>query len=83
MVDFEIKNELKKNQEESKDKEKLRQNFAAFSNVLAITNNMVNFRFSDDLVDKYLTFSKEYFTFTKEQMDQIMELLVVWKSALE
>ena len=83
VVDFEIKNELKKNQEESKDKEKLRQNFAAFSNVLAITNNMINFRFSDDLVDKYLTFSKEYFTFTKEQMDQIMELLVVWKSALE
>ena len=83
VVDFEIKNELKKNQEDSKDKEKLRQNFAAFSNVLAITNNMVNFRFSDDLVDKYLTFSKEYFTFTKEQMDQIMELLVVWKSALE
>ena len=44
---------------------------------------MINFRFSDDLVDKYLTFSKEYFTFTKEQMEQIMELLVVWKSALE
>ena len=83
VVDFEIKNELKKNQEESKDKEKLRQNFAVFSNVLAITNNMINFRFSDDLVDKYLIFSKEYFTFTKEQMDQIMELLVVWKSALE
>ncbi len=83
VVDFEIKNELKKNQDDSKDKEKLRQNFAAFSNVLAITNNMINFRFSDDLVDKYLTFSKEYFTFTKEQMDQIMELLVVWKSALE
>ena len=83
VVDFEIKTELKKNPEKSKDKEKLRQDFAAFSNILTITNNMVNFRFSDDLVDKYISFSKEYFSFTKEQINQIMELLVVWKSALD
>ena len=83
VVEFEIENELKKNEEASKDKEKLRRNFAAFSNVLTITNNMVNFRFSNDLVDKYISFSKEYFSLTKEQIDQIMELLVVWKSALQ
>ena len=83
VVDLEIKTELKKTQEKSKDKEKLRQDFAAFSNVLTITNNMVNFRFNDELVEQYISFSKENFSLTKEQIDQIMELLEVWKSGLE
>ena len=83
VVDLEIKTELKKTQEKSKDKEKLRQDFAAFSNVLTITNNMVNFKFSDELVEQYISFSKENFSLTKAQIDQIMELLEVWKSGLE
>ena len=83
IVDLEINTELTKTPEKSKDIEKIRQDFAAFSNVLTITNNMVNFRFSEELVNQFISFAKENFSLTKDQIDQIVELLVVWKSGFE
>ena len=83
IVDLEINTELTKTPEKSKDIEKIRQDFAAFSNVLTITNNMVNFRFSEELVNQFISFAKENFSLTKDQIDQIIELLVVWKSGFE
>ena len=83
IVDLEINTELTKTPEKSKDTEKIRQDFAAFSNVLTITNNMVNFRFSEELVNQFISFAKENFSLTKDQIDQIVELLVVWKSGFE
>ena len=46
-------------------------------------NNDLALTQRDNKDKNIIAISKEYFTFTKEQMDQIMELLVVWKSALE
>jgi hypothetical protein len=83
VIELDIKSDMKKKEELSKEKEKMKKNFAAFSNILTITNNMVNFGFDDDLVNNYISYSREKFSLNDGQMAQINELYIVWKSSVD
>ena len=83
VVDCDIKNDITKQELKTEQSIKTKYKFAGFSNALTIVNNMVNFGFDRDIINEYINFAKQKYSLTKEQIDQIEDLIIVWTSNLD
>ena len=83
VVNLDIQNNVKKDGIISEKKEKMKVIFAAFSNILTIANNMVNFGLDEDLINNFIAFGEKNFSLSKDQINQIKELMVVWTANVE
>ena len=80
VVDLDIKNDITKKELITEESAKAKLKFAAFSNVLTIINNMVNFNFEESFINKFIDFAEKNYSLTKEQISQIQDLITVWKT---
>ena len=80
VVDLDIKNDITKKELITEESAKAKLKFAAFSNVLTIINNMVNFNFEESFINKFIDFAGKNYSLTKEQISQIQDLITVWKT---
>ena len=83
IAENDLKNDLSKEELKNEKNAKIKLQFSAFSNTLTIINNMVNFGFDRKFIDEFLDFSEKKYSLTKEQIDQIQGLIVVWMSNLD
>ena len=83
IAENDLKNDLSKEELKTEKNAKIKLQFSAFSNTLTIINNMVNFGFDRKFIDEFLDFSEKKYSLTKEQIDQIQGLIVVWMSNLD
>ena len=83
VVDCDIKNDITKQELKTEQSIKTKYKFAGFSNALTIVNNMVNFGFDRDIINEYINFAKQKYSLTKEQIDQIEDLIIVQTSNLD
>ena len=58
-------------------------NFIAFSNVLSITNNMVNFGFDKNFINNFINFTEINYSLTKEQIQQLNDMIIIWTKNTE
>ena len=58
-------------------------NFIAFSNVLSITNNMVNFGFDKNFINNFINFTEKNYYLTKEQIQQLNDMIIIWTKNTE
>jgi hypothetical protein len=58
-------------------------NFIAFSNVLSITNNMVNFGFDKNFINNFINFTEINYSLTKEQIQQLNYMIIIWTKNTE
>ena len=58
-------------------------NFIAFSNVLSITNNMVNFGFDKNFINNFINFTEIDYSLTKEQIQQLNDMIIIWTKNTE
>ena len=86
LIDFDVRNAIYKkrkntdeNKTEKKKEEESKKNFAAFSNVLTVANNMTDFGLEKPFVEKFLNKVKNRYTFNSEQIEQIDFLLTIYE----
>ena len=85
LVEFDVNNNLYKNNqdtEENKKDEKEEQfkvNFAAFSNVLTVINNMTDFGLNIEFIENFVSLIKNKYTFRPDQIEQFTYLLTIYK----
>ena len=86
LIDFDVRNTIYKkrkntdeNKTEKKKEEESKKNFAAFSNVLTVANNMTDFGLEKPFVEKFLNKVKNRYTFNSEQIEQIDFLLTIYE----
>ena len=85
LVEFDVNNNLYKNNkdtEENKTDEKEEQfkvNFAAFSNVLTVINNMTDFGLNIEFIENFVSLIKNKYTFRPDQIEQFTYLLTIYK----
>ena len=80
IVDLEIKNNPTKEELKNEKTEQNKLKFAAFSNVLTIANNMINFNLDENFVNEFISVVQKEYSLSKEEISQIKDLMVVWSN---
>ena len=83
LIESDIKNTIYTNQKDliqnkiGKKEEENKRNFAIFSNVLTVINNMTDFGFEKEFINKFANFAKNKYIFEPNQLEQIDYLLAL------
>ena len=83
MINYDINNEIYKNKKNLEIDEKEQEftiNFATFSNVLSVVNNMTDFGLEKEFIENFLDFvKKKYTNLTSNQLKEFNYLLVLYE----
>ena len=80
IIDLEIKNNPTKEELKTEKTEQNKLKFAAFSNVLTIANNMINFNLGETFVNEFISVVQKEYSLSEEEIAQIKDLMVVWSN---
>ena len=89
LIDCDLKNSIYINKkdilenkiDEKKEKE-YKKNFATFSNVLTVVNNMTDFGVEKELVEQFINFVKNTYSFEPAQLQQFELLLTIYEEKI-
>jgi hypothetical protein len=86
LIKYDINNTIYSNEDENNDnkenKEKEMQfklNFATFSNILSVINNLTDFGLGKNFIKQFIDFTQKNYTLTEEQKQQINTLLNLYE----
>ena len=86
LIKYDINNTIYSNEDENNDnkenKEKEMQfklNFATFSNILSVINNLADFGLGKNFIKQFIDFTQKNYTLTEEQKQQINTLLNLYE----
>ena len=80
IIDLEMKNNTTRDELKTEKSEQNKLRFSAFSNILTVANNMVNFDLDEDFITEFINSMQKMYLLTVEQMQQIKDLMVVWST---
>ena len=76
----EDENNVNKENKENKEKEmQFKLNFATFSNILSVINNLTDFGLGKNFIKQFIDFTQKNYTLTEEQKQQINTLLNLYE----
>ena len=86
LIDCDLKNvlyinkkDILENKLDEKKEEEYKKNFATFSNVLTVINNMTDFGLEKELVEQFINYVKTSYSFEPAQIQQFEMLLTIYK----
>ena len=80
IVELEMENNTTKDELKTEKSEQNKLRFAAFSNVLTVANNMINFNLDESFINEFISTVQKIYSLTDEEMEQIKDLMVVWSN---
>ena len=89
LIDCDLKNvlyinkkDILENKLDEKKEEEYKKNFATFSNVLTVINNMTDFGLEKELVEQFINYVKTSYSFEPAQIQQFEMLLTIYEEKI-